>query len=70
MKNIIINCFLLSFIFGLNTTKAWIYPEHREITLLAIEKLSADYRISLDELWPQARVDYELRLVVDWMHYF
>ena len=62
MKNIIINCFLLCFIFGLNKTNAWVYPEHRDITLIAIEKLPSTYRAQLDTLWSQARIGYELRL--------
>jgi hypothetical protein len=62
MKNIIINCFLFCFIFGLNKTNAWVYPEHRDITLIAIEKLPSSYREQLDTLWSQARIGYELRL--------
>jgi hypothetical protein len=41
---------------------AWIYPEHRDITLLAIQKLNPDYRATLDQLWEQARTGYEERL--------
>jgi hypothetical protein len=41
---------------------AWIYPEHRDITLLAIQKLPAGKRIILDELWKAARKGYENRL--------
>ena len=44
---------------------AWVYPEHREITLIAIEKLHFDYRIQLDSLWSQARIGYESRLSTD-----
>jgi len=42
--------------------RAWIYPEHRDIALLAIENLSPEYRSILDELWSQARKGYEERL--------
>jgi hypothetical protein len=41
---------------------AWIYPEHRDIALLAIENLSPEYRSVLDQLWTEARKGYEERL--------
>ena len=41
---------------------AWIYPEHRDIALLAIENLSPEYRSVLDQLWSEARIGYEERL--------
>jgi hypothetical protein len=41
---------------------AWIYPEHRDIALLAIENLSPEYRSELDKLWAEARKGYEERL--------
>ena len=41
---------------------AWIYPEHRDIALLAIENLSPEYRLELDQLWSEARKGYEERL--------
>lgn len=41
---------------------AWIYPEHRDIALLAIENLSPEYRSVLDRLWSEARIGYEERL--------
>ena len=47
---------------GVNTSNAWVYPEHREIALQAIEKLSLQYRSILDKLWSEARVGYESRL--------
>jgi len=62
MKNIIGYILLLIFAFSFNTTKAWLYPEHRDIMLIAIQKLPTDYRTSLDELWAQARIGYEFRL--------
>ena len=40
----------------------WIYPEHRDITLLAIKNLSLEYRTVLDRLWAEARKGYEFRL--------
>ncbi|MCG6959361.1 hypothetical protein LJE82_05650 [bacterium BMS3Abin03] len=40
----------------------WIYPEHRDITLLAVQNLSTAYRTALDKLWAEARKGYEFRL--------
>jgi hypothetical protein len=63
MKNIFLNGLLCLIILSdLSVTKAWVYPEHRDIMLIAIEKLSTDYRTSLDELWARARVGYLYRL--------
>jgi hypothetical protein len=58
--------FLLSIIFLFTETnlRAWIYPEHRDIALLAIENLSPEYRSELDKLWAEARKGYEERLTV------
>jgi hypothetical protein len=53
--------FLLPIIF-INYSYAWIYPEHRDITLLAIQKLDRENRAKLDELWVEARIGYEDRL--------
>lgn len=40
----------------------WVYPEHRDIALLAIQNLSPEYRSLLDLLWAEARTGYEWRL--------
>ena len=47
---------------SISQLNAWIYPEHRDIALLAIQKLSPEYRAVLDKLWSDARTGYELRL--------
>ena len=55
-------CFVIV-VFLFNTVLyAWVYPEHRDIALLAIQKLSPEYRSILDKLWSQARIGYEDRL--------
>jgi hypothetical protein len=41
---------------------AWVYPEHRDITVLTVEKLSPDERVILDGLWAEARTGHEKRL--------
>jgi len=41
---------------------AWIYPEHRDITLLAVQELDADRRAILNRLWAEARSGHEKRL--------
>jgi hypothetical protein len=62
MKSIVTNIFVLIFILSFSTANAWLYPEHRDIMLIAIQKLPTNYRISLDQLWAQARTGYEFRL--------
>lgn len=41
---------------------AWVYPEHRQIELLALTGLPPEQRSELDKLWSEARVGYEARL--------
>ncbi len=55
---------LLSAVIGLVSTESsgWVYPEHRRILLLAIQKLNPEQRRVLDQLWASARVGYESRL--------
>jgi hypothetical protein len=43
---------------------AWVYPEHRHIALLAIERLDAPRREVLNNLWTSARSGQEGRLTV------
>ena len=61
IKNITI-FLLIVFILDLTTANAWIYPEHRDIALLAVHRLSPQYRQILDRLWAEARKGYENRL--------
>ncbi len=42
--------------------KAWVYPEHRDIFLIAIQKLDSNHRAILQQLWTMARKGYENRL--------
>jgi hypothetical protein len=44
------------------TMSAWLYPEHRDITLLALEMLKPEQRSALNELWSEARVGHEKTL--------
>ena len=44
------------------TVLAWLYPEHRSITFLAIEMLEPEQRSQLDALWSEARRGHESRL--------
>ncbi len=63
MKNFYFTLALfISIIIGSGTANAWVYPEHREIMLFAVQKLSPEYRQQLDNLWVQARSHYEYRL--------
>jgi hypothetical protein len=43
---------------------AWVYPEHRDIMLLAIQKLDSAHRAQLDKIWAMARKGFESRLDV------
>ncbi len=43
-------------------SRAWIYPEHREITFRALETLDPSRRAALDRLWAAARTGHESRL--------
>jgi hypothetical protein len=50
---------------GYNQTSAWIYPEHRDITLLSVQKLDHHYRAELDNLWVEARMGFEEKLTTN-----
>ncbi len=40
----------------------WVFPEHRDIAVLAVQKLSPSQQGLLQQLWSDARVGYEARL--------
>jgi hypothetical protein len=42
--------------------RAWVYPEHRDIAVLAVTTLDAQRRQAFDRLWKDARVGSERRL--------
>jgi hypothetical protein len=56
--------YFISFFLFLITysSRAWVYPEHRRIGLIAIQELPEDYRAFLNQLWSEARKGYEKRL--------
>jgi hypothetical protein len=41
---------------------AWVYPEHHDISLLALQQLDAERRRTLDTVWAAARSKHETRL--------
>jgi hypothetical protein len=41
---------------------AWVYPEHRDIAIAAVEKLDPERKAELDALWDEARISYKKRL--------
>src|SRR6516164_9784163 len=41
---------------------AWVYPEHRDIAVIAVETLDAERREAFDQLWHLARQTQEQRL--------
>lgn len=62
MKSFLLLILSLSFSLIGFTVKAWVYPEHRRIAQLAIQKLSPEQRALLDQLWAAARIGNEARL--------
>ena len=53
-------CLLISLAW--TTSYAWIYPEHRDITYMAIRKLDPGRRAVFDRIWAEARLGHEKRL--------
>src|SRR4030095_1675102 len=53
---------LLVFILLTSNSFAWVFPEHRQIALLAIQNLNPLYRLLLDQLWTEATKGYSNRL--------
>jgi hypothetical protein len=45
-----------------NLAFGWIYPEHREIAIVAVKSLDAEHKAVFDRFWQDARVGYEQRL--------
>jgi len=41
---------------------AWVYPEHRDIAVAAVEQLDPQRRAVFDRLWRDARVGHDMRL--------
>jgi hypothetical protein len=53
---------IVGLVAGPETSHGWVYPEHREITLRAVQKLSPRDSTALARLWVLARTGYESRL--------
>ena len=53
---------VILFVSSTQKSFAWVYPEHRQIALLAIQNLSPEYRALLDQYWNIARTGFEKRL--------
>ncbi len=53
---------LFSLLFSVSIARAWVYPEHRQIALLAIQDLAPENRLLLEQLWKEARRGYDARL--------
>jgi len=54
----VISCILSS----ADSAHAWIYPEHRDITVLSVQGLDPERHADLDRLWTEARAGHEKRL--------
>jgi hypothetical protein len=61
-RKVLICLFTLCLSIQSQTLFAWVYPEHRQIALLAIQKLSPQFRATLDKIWADARTGYANRL--------
>jgi hypothetical protein len=44
------------------SARAWVYPEHRDIAVLALASLAPERRAAFDRLWEDARTGHEGRL--------
>lgn len=53
---------LLGLVVAVAPACAWIYAEHRDIAVLAVEKLDPERRALFDRLWGEARTGHETRL--------
>ena len=42
--------------------QSWIYPEHRDLNILAVQRLDPERRAVFDRLWSEARAGDEQRL--------
>jgi hypothetical protein len=47
---------------GCGAASAWVYPEHRDLSVLAVQQLDATRRATFDQLWADARAGGEQRL--------
>ncbi|HEY2558717.1 MAG TPA: hypothetical protein VGI48_03300, partial [Caldimonas sp.] len=46
----------------IDSAQAWIYPEHRDIGVLAVERLDPERKALFDTMWAEARKGHEERL--------
>jgi len=53
---------VLGFFLAAKSAHAWVYPEHRDISVLAVETLDPERRALFDRLWRDARAGHERRL--------
>jgi len=52
----------LCFIAAAGPAHAWVYPEHRDIAVLAVEKLDPERKAQFDRIWGEARTGNEQRM--------
>ena len=55
-----IACWLAMGLAALNV-QAWVYPEHRDLALLAVKGLDPDRSLVFSQLWREARLDHQTR---------
>jgi hypothetical protein len=63
LKSILFHLLTFTIIFFSSVrTYGWVYPEHRQIALRAIQNLSPEYRSIIEKLWVEASKGYSGRL--------
>jgi hypothetical protein len=53
------------FLYIASPAYAWVYSEHRDIALQAVEKLDEKSRAHFDQLWKESRIGFEKKLCED-----
>ncbi len=64
VHHIILRSWLLtvSLLVSVCSANAWVYSEHRDITVAGVLKLDGQRRVKLDSIWSWARIGHEQRL--------
>ena len=61
-RSLICRAVALVLAYACGPSLAWVYPEHRDLSLAAVQWLDGERRAVFDRLWQQARLGHEARL--------
>jgi hypothetical protein len=61
-RRLTLHALALAILAAADPASAWVYPEHRDITMLAVTTLDSQRRAALDQFWRVARAGNEQRL--------